>query len=164
MRTTRIVLSLIVLATLWGADVFAHVFADDKPIKHFTPGTAGDPCEDTGCKVGSDYDGGHGHIDRTHDGTADGEAKSWGYWTCGGYKAAYSSEQDPNGEYLPAETCPDDNNGGGNGGNGGNPNPNLNPGPNPNLPPAVTTKLVKISGDGQQGLINKELTNPHHSS
>ena len=36
--------------------------------------------------------------------------------------------------------------------NGGN--------PGPNLPPAVATKLVKISGDDQEGLINTELANP----
>ena len=52
------------------------------------------------------------------------------------------------------------NNNGGNGGNGGGGNPDRNPNPNPPLPPAVATKLVKISGDDQEGLINTELANP----
>ena len=86
MKTTRIVLSLIVLAILWGPDVFAHM----TPAAHFCPGDTKDPCEGTQCEVGSRYDGGHGHIDTYRDKNGnnrydDGEENSWGYWTKGGY-------------------------------------------------------------------------------
>ena len=91
MKTTRIVLSLIiVLAILWCADVVAH--NDSNPLRHFEPCTDNDPSVDNeqdkqDC-IDNDYLGGHGHVDKTHDGTVDGDASSWGYWTCGGYAAA----------------------------------------------------------------------------
>ena len=53
MKTTRIVLFLMVLSILWCADVFAHWFDDQmecrildngEPAAHFCPGTRNDPC------------------------------------------------------------------------------------------------------------------------
>ena len=68
MKTTRIVLFLMVLSILWCADVFAH--DDGDPAAHFCPGEANDPCKGTSCdpkrddnpENDHDYDGGHGHI------------------------------------------------------------------------------------------------------
>ena len=94
MKTTRIVLFLMVLSILWCADVFAHWFDENwnavdndtgKPAAHFRPGTSEDPCFGTGCDTGEDYIGGHGHIDERH---SSGEARSWGYWTPCGYAIA----------------------------------------------------------------------------
>ena len=72
MKTTRIVLSLIMLSILWCADVFAHDAGD--PVAHFCPGTEDDPCKGTGCDVRSDYDGGHGHINDYDD---DNDNSKW---------------------------------------------------------------------------------------
>ena len=154
MKITRIVLSLIVLSILWCADVFAH----GNPVAHFDPGTANDPCKGTGCDVGSDYDGGHGHIDEKH---SNGEASSWGYWTPCGYAAATRTSaegcgddttppppQAPPPQAPPPQAPPPQ-----------APPPQAPP-PQAPPPPAEATSLVKISGDGQEGLINTELTNP----
>ena len=67
MKTTRIVVFLIVLSVLWCADAFAH--SDGNPKAHFCPGTSGDPCKGTSCDVGSRYDGGprYGHISKYTD-------------------------------------------------------------------------------------------------
>ena len=71
MKTGRIVLFLMVLSILWCADAFAHMLPDDQ---HFRPGTyKSDPCEGKGCDVGSDYDGGHGHIDKYRDDNNNGQ-------------------------------------------------------------------------------------------
>ncbi|MYE88142.1 hypothetical protein F4X33_04005, partial [Candidatus Poribacteria bacterium] len=92
MKTTRIALSLIiVLSTLWCADVFAHMDSEIK--RHFVPCTVGDDpsvddAEDRQDCIDSGYLNGHGHVDKTRDGTAGGNASSWGYWDCGGYAAA----------------------------------------------------------------------------
>ena len=93
MKTTRIVLSLMVLSILWCADVFAHMLPDNQ---HFCPGEASDPCEGRKCGVGHNYDGGHGHIDKFYlkgdstkaqaTGPYDRELHnitSWGYWSPG---------------------------------------------------------------------------------
>ena len=92
MKTGRIVLFLMVLSILWCADVFAHSFGDNKPVAHFCPGTTKDPCEGTTCDVGSDYDGGHGHISKYTDVNENNrydhgvdDATAWGYWRAGGY-------------------------------------------------------------------------------
>ena len=86
MKTTRIVLSLIVLSMLWCADVFAHWFDNNwnvvgngtekpasatKPVRHFDPCTGNDPSVDneqdkTDC-INNGYLVGHGHVDKTHD-------------------------------------------------------------------------------------------------
>ena len=153
MKTTRIVLSLIiVLAILWCADISAH--QTSTVVRHFEPCTDNDPSVDNeqdkqDC-IDNDYLGGHGHVDKTHDGTVDGDASSWGYWTCGGYAAA-TGTSDAN--------CPDPTDGSGNNDDSTTPPPPQNPPPQ-NPPPAEATSLVKISGDGQEGLINTELTNP----
>ena len=91
MKTGRIVLFLMVLSILWCADVFAHPIAG-KDIVHFCPGTSNDPCEGTTCDVGSDYDGGHGHISKYTDVNENNrydpgvdDATAWGYWGAGGY-------------------------------------------------------------------------------
>ena len=136
MKTTRIVLSLIVLSMLWCADVFAH----NNPAAHFCPGTTDDPCFGTGCDQGSDYDGGHGHIDtfKRKDGTmlGNGEmyvpsvhrARSWGYWTAGGYAAAGGTLDDSgwcgggNNDGNGNGNGNGDGNGDGNGGGGGDGN------------------------------------------
>ena len=104
MKTTRIVLFLMVLSILWCADVFAHNVGvdeegNDKPKAHFCPGTSDDPCEGTNCDVGSRYDGGHGHIDRYDDDNENGqydygEEKSWGYWLAGGYAVVRGDADD----------------------------------------------------------------------
>ena len=80
MKTTRIVLFLMVLSILWCADVFGHDVSS--PEDHFRPGQQaggsydfgggsgtfkGDPCEGTDCDVGEKYNDGHGHIDKYHD-------------------------------------------------------------------------------------------------
>ncbi len=103
MKTTRIVLFLMVLSILWCADVFAHPI-EGKTVIHFCPGTEDDPCEGTDCEVGSDYDGGHGHVnsyDDTRDGPGKdngqydyGEENSWGYWTKGGYAVVRGNADD----------------------------------------------------------------------
>ena len=92
MKTTRVVLFLTVLSILWCTDVFAH----NNPAAHFAPGTTDDPCKGTGCDVGSDYDGGHGHITEYEDlgggmGYDHGidDATSWRYWDRCGYAAGY---------------------------------------------------------------------------
>ena len=86
MKTTRIVLFLIVLSVLWCADVFAH--GDGNPVAHFDPGESDDPCDERPCDVNKRspnyYDGGHGHIDEYRG----NDPSSWGYWTCRGYAAA----------------------------------------------------------------------------
>ena len=97
MKTTRIVLSLIVLTVLWCADVFAH--DDGNPVAHFDPGEPGDPCHDTACAVGDEYDGGHGHINEYRDDN-NNDPNSWGYWTCGGYAVAMGTSD---------AHCPDSN-------------------------------------------------------
>ena len=138
------------------------------------------------------YKGGHGHIDtfKRKDGTmlGNGEmyvpsvhrARSWGYWTAGGYAAAGGTLDDSGwcggGNNDGNGNGNGDGNGNGNGDGNGNGNGNGNgdgngdgngggggggnPVPNPPPPPAVATKLVKISGDDQEGLINTELANP----
>ena len=93
MKTGRIVLFLMVLSILWCADVFAH--NDGDPVAHFCPTTSADPCKGT-CDAGSDYysdyNGGHGHINKYRDDNNNGQhdlgennPSSWGYWTAGGY-------------------------------------------------------------------------------
>ena len=88
MKTKIIVLSLIVLSTLWCADVLAH----SSPVRHFVPCTDNDPSvhneQDKQDCIDDGYRGGHGHVDETHDGTSTGEASSWGYWDACGYAAA----------------------------------------------------------------------------
>ena len=149
MKTTRIVLSLMVLSMLCCADVFAHWFDSnnnivrdgngnvipgsskptdaDKPVAHFTPGEQEDPCHPDYYKNGnsclsSDEEGGHGHIDEVKD----GKALIWGYWTCRGYAAATRTSADGCG----------DGNGNGNGDGNGNGNGDGNDGdPDPNPPP-----------------------------
>ena len=145
---------------LWCADVVAH--NDSNPLRHFEPCTDNDPSVDNeqdkqDC-IDNDYLGGHGHVDKTHDGTVDGDASSWGYWTCGGYAAA-TGTSDAN--------CPDPTDDSVNNDDSTTPPPPPPPPPLPLLsppppppPPAEATSLVKISGDGQEGLINTELTNP----
>ena len=49
MKTTRIVLFLMVLSILWCADVFAHDDENGAPAAHFCPGTENDPCWGTPC-------------------------------------------------------------------------------------------------------------------
>ena len=106
MKTTRIVSFLMVLAILWCADVFAHMYPD----AHFCPGTpTNDPCEEKSCDVNPDddpeniYVGGHGHItdykgkgEPGDDGYQHGQdrATRWGYWTKGGYEAVPDKEGD----------------------------------------------------------------------
>ena len=98
MKTTRIVLFLMVLSILCCANVFAHPIAG-KDIVHFCPGTSDDPCFGTGCDVGSRYDGGHGHIDDYDDYNENeqydyGEERSWGYWGAGGYAVVRGNADD----------------------------------------------------------------------
>ena len=112
MKTTRVVLFLMVLSILWCADVFAHM----TPVAHFCPGTSDGPCEETVCDVSSDFDGGHGHIDDYRDVNENNQydpgvddATAWGYWDKGGYAATGNTD---------TIGC-SDGNGGNNGGNNG---------------------------------------------
>ena len=106
MKTTRIILSLIVLSItllsmLWCADVFAHMNNcewNGYYIAHFTPCTDDDPHdnmqESEKCDPNSNihYVNGHGHISVYDDGNEDGyynkgeNIRQWGYWTAKGYE------------------------------------------------------------------------------
>ena len=123
MKTKIIVLSLIVLSTLWCADVLAH----PSPIRHFAPCTDNDPSVDNeqdkqDC-IDEGYLGGHGHVDETHDGTSTGEASSWGYWDACGYAAATGTS---------TEDCDDI----------------TTPPPPPPPPPPSTFSIHVVSGPG----------------
>ncbi len=87
MKTKIIVLFLIVLSTPWCANVLAHMDGEIK--RHFSPCTNNDPSvakgQDKQDCIDNGYLGGHGHVDETHDGTAGGDASSWGYWDPCGY-------------------------------------------------------------------------------
>ena len=107
MKTTKIVLSLMVLSMLCCADVFAHGegkcydIGDDRVwyLRHFTPltntaqaghdepreGEARDPSSDTNVE----YRGGHGHTYYNDPEMED--MNQWGYWTAGGYSIAQHS-------------------------------------------------------------------------
>ena len=158
MKTAIIVLSLMALSTLWCADVLAHMDGEIK--RHFAPCTDSDPSVDNeqdkqDC-IDSGYQGGHGHVDKTHDDTTNGRASSWGYWDPCGYAAATGTSAEGCGDDTtppppqdppPQDPPPQD-------------PPPQDPPPQDPPPPAEATSLVKISGDGQEGLINTELTNP----
>ena len=94
MKTTRIVLFLMVLSILWCADVFAHMNNCEWHgyyIAHFTPCTDDDPHDNMQksekCIENEDnihYVNGHGHI--LYSDSAMTEMHQWGYWTKEGYK------------------------------------------------------------------------------
>ena len=154
MKTTRIVLFLMVLSILWCADVFAHDTKLGDPVYpiHFCPGEANDPCKGTGCDIDrlydGRYDGGHGHIDSSDDDNNNmkydfGEESMWGYWDKGGYDAVPNKT----GAGLDLKCG----SGGGNGGNGGNTGVfsiSVISGPGSGAPGSQLTFVVEVRRDG----------------
>lgn len=154
MKTTRFFLSLIVLSILWCADVFAHEFGEGNPIRHFAPLTPDDPCYERGNRgercgafghpEQEEFRGGHGHV----------VANGSGYW-----KAKHSPGRTPTTSPTTTSTTTSTT------------TPTTSTTSTTTLPttptititqppPLVATKLVKISGDGQQGAAGQSLANP----